>query len=103
MELTRHATAVSLLAVAGEFLVAREAEHNMPLGILGTLVDRPELYEEPPYLATVGDREGLALVAVRTPPYGGVLSEAGADGARLASAVEALVRDLATADPRCAA
>lgn len=99
MELTRHPTAAGLLAMAGAFLEAREAEHNLPLGILGTLRDQPELYPEPPYLATVGDDQGVALVVVRTPPWGAVLSEAGAAGERLVAAVDALVRDLATVDP----
>ena len=99
MELTRHDTATSLLAVAGEFLVDREAEHNLPLGILGTLRDQPELYPEPPYLATVADAAGLAVVVVRTPPWGAVLSEPGADGERLLAAIELLVADLAGVDP----
>jgi GNAT superfamily N-acetyltransferase len=99
MELVRHASAASLLAVAGDFLVAREAEHNLPLGILGTLRDQPDLHPEAPYLATVADAGGIALVGVRTPPYGVVLSEPGVSGGRLDAAVDALVLDLASADP----
>ncbi len=99
MELIRHATADALLAEAGEFLVAREAEHNLPLGILGTLRDQPGLYAEAPYLATMADAGAIALVAVRTPPYGVVLSEPGAAGQRLDAALEALVGDLAATDP----
>jgi GNAT superfamily N-acetyltransferase len=99
VELLRHASAASLLAEAGDFLVAREAEHNLPLGILGTLRDQPGPYPESPYLATVADADGIALVAVRTPPYGVVLSEPGTAGERLEAAVDALVRDLAGADP----
>ena len=41
----------------------------------------------------------MALVAVRTPPYGVVLSEPGASGERLDAALDALVGDLAATDP----
>ena len=59
----------------GSYLTAREAEHNLPLGILGTLRGQPEVYREPPYLAVVRDGATIALVALRTPPFGLVLSE----------------------------
>ena len=99
MELVRQATAAALLAEAGAYLVAREAEHNLPLGLLLTLRDQPGLYPQTPYFATVADADGIALVAVRTPPYGVVLSEPGASGERLEAAVDALVRDLVAEDP----
>ena len=94
MEVTRHATAVAMLEVAGDYLVAREAEHNLPLGILGTLRDHPGIYPEPPYLATVWDASRIALVAIRTPPFGPVLSEPGVLGDRVSLAVDALIADL---------
>jgi predicted GNAT family acetyltransferase len=94
MDLTRHETAEALLAAAGAFLVAREAEHNLPLGILTTLRDQPGIYEAPPYLATVSDAGHIALVAVRTPPYGVVLSEPGTSEALVPEAVQVLVADL---------
>ncbi len=99
VDVIRHASAAALLAQAGDFLVAREAEHNLPLGILGTLRDQPGTFPEPPYLATVADAAGLALVAVRTPPYGVVLSEPGADRDRLDAALDSIVGDLAAVDP----
>lgn len=99
MELLRHATAVELLEAAGGYLVAREAEHNLPLGILLTLRDQPEIYPEPPYLATVWDAGHVALVAVRTPPLGAVLSEPGVADDLVPLAVDALVADLRAVSP----
>jgi hypothetical protein len=91
MKLTRHQTVEGLLATVGDYLVAREAEHNLPLGILGTLRDQPEVYPDPPYLASVVDRGQIALVAVRTPPFGAVLSEPGVSAERILNAVALLV------------
>lgn len=100
MHVTRHADATTLLADVGDYLVRREAEHNLPLGILGTLRDRPETYPAPPYLAVVrAASDDIALVAIRTPPYGLVLSEPGVPEVRLGDAVAALVADLAPAAP----
>lgn len=99
MDVTRHATAVALLEAAGDYLAAREAEHNLPLGILATLRDHPGIYPEPPYLATVWDAGRLALVAVRTPPFGPVLSEPGIPEDRVPLAIDALVADLHAVSP----
>jgi hypothetical protein len=99
MHVTRHATAVALLEAAGDYLVAREAENNVPLGILATLRDQPGTYPEPPYLATVWDAGRIALVAVRTPPFGPVLSEPGVPVERVNLAIEALVADLHAVSP----
>ncbi len=98
MDLVRHHDARAMLAACGDYLVAREAEHNLPLGILGVLRDHPETYPDPPYLAVVSDHAGVALVAVRTPPHGLVLSEPSVDSA-IDPAVEALVGDLAAETP----
>ncbi len=99
MRLTRYRSAQDLLTVAGGYLIDREAEHNLPLGILGTLRDEPAVYPHPPYLAVVLDTDRIALVAVRTPPHGLVLSEAGVAEERIEAAVDALVGDLATDAP----
>ncbi len=94
MHVIRHDTAESLIADAGDYLAEREAEHNLPLGILSTLRDQPHIYPEPPYLAVVRDGAAVGMVAVRTPPYGVVLSEAGIDRAGIDAAVELLADDL---------
>jgi predicted GNAT family acetyltransferase len=99
MDVTRHATAVDLLQASGDFLAGREAEHNLPLGIIGTLRDHPDTYPEPAYLATVRDDGRIALVAIRTPPFGIVLSEPGVPEDRVALAVAALVADLHAGTP----
>jgi len=99
MHVTRHATAVALLEAAGDYLVAREAENNVPLGILATLRDQPGTYPEPPYLATVWDAGRIALVAVRTPPFGPVLSEPGVPDDRVPLAIDVLVADLHAVSP----
>ncbi|MGO9181306.1 MAG: hypothetical protein ACLQBX_05820 [Candidatus Limnocylindrales bacterium] len=82
MEFLTYATPTALLDAAEDYLVAREAEHNLLLGILGTLRDHPEVYPQPPYLATVSE-ERVVLVAVRTPPFDLVLSEPEVPGDRL--------------------
>ncbi len=99
MDLTRHASATSLLAAVGDYLEAREAEHNLPLGILGTLRDHPEVYPDPPYLAAVMDQGAVVLIAVRTPPHHLILSEPGVPAGRVADAVTALVDDVRTVTP----
>ncbi len=99
MELTRHETAEGLLSVAGEFLAQREAEHNLPLGVLSTLRDRPHSYPLPPYLAAVVDADRVVLVAIRTPPHGLILSEPGGGHDEVRVAVEHLVADLAAVAP----
>lgn len=99
METTRYASAGALLEAAGDFLAAREAEHNLPLGILGTLRDHPGAYPEPPYLAAVTDGGEVALVAIRTPPNDLILSEPGVPGDRIAEAAATLVEDVLAVQP----
>lgn len=99
MDLIRHDTVEAMLAACADYLVQREAEHNLPLGILGTLRDHPDTYPEPPYLAVVSDGPRIALVAVRTPPFGLVLSEPGMMGAGLEDAIATLVAELASDAP----
>ena len=75
MQLTRHETAGDFLARAGDFLTAREAEHNLILGISSRLQREPILYGEPAYLATVEDEGRVIGVTMRTPPHNLILSE----------------------------
>jgi len=64
------------VATAGEFLAAREAEHNLMLGICSTIRADPERFaEDPPTFATVTDAAGRVMGAsLRTPPFNQVLS-----------------------------
>jgi len=63
------------LGVAGDFLGAREAEHNLLLGICAALQDRPWAADEPPDFLVARSSGRVVLAAVRTPPYNLVLSE----------------------------
>ncbi len=99
MRIVRYDTVAAYIDEVGPFLTAREAEHNLPLGILGTLRDNPGVYRERPYLGVVRDGRVIALVALRTPPFGLVLSEAGVADGRIADAIATLVTDLAQHDP----
>lgn len=94
LELHRHPTADSFLAEAGAFLAAREAEHNLLLGVGAMLRDHPEIGGHAPYFATVIAGGDVQLVALRTPPLNLVLSEAaGADS--MAGSIDLLVHDVA--------
>jgi uncharacterized protein len=75
LELTRHDDAVEFLARAGDFLAAREAEHNLILGISSRLRREPLLYGEPAYLVTAENEGKVVGVTMRTPPHNLILSE----------------------------
>jgi predicted GNAT family acetyltransferase len=77
LRLERRSDATAFLALAGDWLVEREAEHNLILGILGALVETPPAAEdEPPDLACVLDgRDRVVGVTVRTLPTRAALSE----------------------------
>mgnify|MGYP001311860438 CR=1 FL=1 len=60
------------------FLEAREAEHNLILG-LTTMVLTTDEYKLPPYLACVEHEGAVIAVAFRTPPHNLILSEMEAD------------------------
>ena len=75
MELTRHETADGFLAQAGEFLGAREAQHNLILGLSSRLRAAPLLYGEPAYFAVVQDGARVVGVTMRTPPHNLIVSE----------------------------
>jgi uncharacterized protein len=81
VQLIRHENAGDFLARAGDFLSAREAEHNLILGISSRLQRDPILYGEPAYLATVEDEGRVIGVTMRTPPHNLILSEIDDEGA----------------------
>ena len=88
MQLERFETVEAFLAVAHDFLVEREAEHNLLLGICNTLLTAPGVYREPPYLAVVTHRGRVVGTSLQTPPWDVALSEM--DDSR---AVDAVVED----------
>ena len=96
LRLERRSDASAFLALAGPWLGAREAEHNLILGILGALLETPpSADEEPPYLAGVLDARGAVVAAaIRTLPTRAVLSEVDDP-----DAIELLAADVAASTP----
>jgi GNAT superfamily N-acetyltransferase len=90
LRVVRPSGADELLAQAGDFLVAREAEHNLILGILLGLRSAATIAGEQPYLAIGMADDVVVAVAVRTPPWNIVLSEVDE-----AAILPAIVRDVA--------
>jgi predicted GNAT family acetyltransferase len=75
MELRRVGSVAAFLGLAGEFLAAREAEHNLIFGICSAMLGDPTMYPEPPYLGVVIDGDHVVAAAMRTPPRPLILSE----------------------------
>jgi uncharacterized protein len=75
MEVARYGDAGGFVEHAGEFLAAREAEHNLILGLSSRVRHEPRLLGEDPYLAVVEDSGRVVGAALRTPPHNLVLSE----------------------------
>jgi predicted GNAT family acetyltransferase len=74
VRLERHPDATSFLERTREFLLEREAEHNLILGLAGRLRTEPRLYGEDPYFASVSNGERVFAVTMRTPPHNLILS-----------------------------
>jgi len=79
MALTVHRpeTVDAFLDLAADYLVAREAEHNLLFGICTAIRTMPELFaEDPPRFLVVTDPDGRVVAAsLRTPPNNQVLSQ----------------------------
>ena len=75
MELRRHGDVGDFLEAAEPFLVAREAEHNLILGVTSNLREAPEDFTGSAYLATVTAGGRIVAAAMQTPPFNIVLSE----------------------------
>lgn len=73
MKLTRFDDANEFYSHVSAFLTAREAEHNLLLGIIRG-VQIGEYSEHPPYLACVEDNNQVIAVIIRTPPHNVLLS-----------------------------
>jgi hypothetical protein len=98
MDLQRYDDVEAFARAAEPFLAAREAEHNLPLGILTGLRRQPAMYGTPPYLAVVAEGADVIAVALRTPPFNVILSLI-PEAARAPEALDLLVADLATDQP----
>jgi predicted GNAT family acetyltransferase len=75
MEVRRVGSVAAFLGLAGSFLAAREAEHNLIFGICSAMLGDPTIYPEPPYLGVVIDGDRVVAAAMRTPPHALILSE----------------------------
>jgi GNAT superfamily N-acetyltransferase len=77
MELQHLDDVDDFLAAAGDFLAAREAEHNLLFGICSGIRAAPEIVaDDPPRFAVVTDHYGAVVAAtLRTPPFQQLLSE----------------------------
>jgi predicted GNAT family acetyltransferase len=92
MHTQRFDSVAAFLEVAGPYLAAREAEHNLILGVSSTVQRDPDAFE-PPLVATVEGMGGVLGAVLRTPPHNLIMSEF-ADPA----AVAVLAREL-SAEP----
>jgi len=81
VRLERHENATSFLERTSDFLLAREAQHNLILGLASRLRTEPRLYGEDPYFAVALDGERVVGAAMRTPPHNLILSEMDDDAA----------------------
>jgi predicted GNAT family acetyltransferase len=85
MRARRVADAGAFVALVGPLLRAREAEHNLALGLLGRLRVEPRLYGFDPTFVVVEEAGEVVGCLLRTPPHGVVLSRfedlAGVDAA----------------------
>jgi hypothetical protein len=95
-------TAMKFYSDAGQFLervqpflLRREAEHCLILGLLDGLGAGKQWGVEPPLMATVEDRDEVAAVVLMTPPYNLILSWSIDDATIDAIAVELHARDVA--------
>ena len=77
MRLTRYSELPAYIHSVTPFLLQREAEHCLQLGILTTLQHGETSNPRPPYLSLVRDDAGdIVLVAMATPPNNLILSHA---------------------------
>lgn len=81
LTVVRHGDAAAFLGRAGAYLGAREAAHNLLLGLAGQLVADPARYPGAPYLATVERGGATVAAALMTPQYNLQLSLADNPGA----------------------
>lgn len=66
---------------AERFLIEREAQHNLIIGICSGLMRHPERVAQRPYLASVEEDDQVVATAIRTPPHNLVLSQVDASEA----------------------
>jgi hypothetical protein len=90
LQVQRYSDPVSFLNRAESFLMRGEAENNMMSGIRGLPGSRPPRFGADCYLAIVEHADEVVACALRTPPFGAIITRAEAP------ALECLMDDLAT-------
>lgn len=88
MQLKRFENAAEFYQQVKPFLVARETEHCVMLGVCATLI-QTDIYQLPPYLAYVENNGEIVAVAMRTPPHNLLLSNMADE-----SPLEVIARDV---------
>src|SRR5262245_38674884 len=81
MRLIRFDQAEQFYERAEQFLLAREADHNVILGICADLMRHPAQAQQPLYLAVVEQDERVVAAALMTPPRNLMLAHVLAPGA----------------------
>lgn len=74
MDLQRFRRVDEFYRRAACFLLAREAEHNLILGLCGSAHSQRQRYDRRPYLAVVEQEGAVVGAAVMTPPFNLLLS-----------------------------
>jgi uncharacterized protein len=69
LQLTTYHIPEDFLAKINPILGSHESANNLILGLAYQLVDRPEIYKQAPYLATIEKEGSLVLAALMTPPH----------------------------------
>jgi hypothetical protein len=77
MLLRRFESAAEFVQRVEPFLMVKEAEHNLMLGLC-TMLLKMNIFQQPPYLALVERGGEVVAVALRTPPHNLVLSQTAA-------------------------
>ncbi len=75
IQIARPTTVRDFLAGAGDYLGAREAEHNLIFAITSTLSTHPDVYPLPPLFAIARDGGRVVAAAMQTPPHNLILAE----------------------------
>lgn len=91
MRVVRHQDPAAFRAAVGYHLLRDEPRHNLMLGLIATLIEKPDVYPRF-HLWTVADEGRVVCAALRTEPHNVALSGPEADGA-VEALVDALVEE----------
>jgi hypothetical protein len=69
MEIVRFGSAAEFEGAVGDALMAREAEHNLMLGLISILKGDANFYGGDPYFGVVVDGRRVVVAGLMTPPH----------------------------------